>query len=242
MALSSCGTPTAHLYYKIIVEVDTPSGLKTGSAVREVKVMFNDGWINNMFQFGGRQTNASVRGEAVAVDIAPGKTLFALMNGASGDADYSAHVPEIARPDLFDHREFTSDGQHADESKIYPYMRESKVIAELWPSPPLSKWRGQGTVAYPTMPVHPMLVRFRDVRDPMTVEAVDPDHLDASFGAGVKLRRITVQITDDPVTSGIEKRLGWLPNLHGSYLDGGTTGDAQNNGMHGGYFSTELFK
>ncbi len=55
-----------------------------------------------------------------------------------------------------------------------------------------------------------MLVRFRNIRDPSSVETVDPDNLAKSFGAGVRLKRITVQITDDPVTSGIDKR---LPNM-----------------------------
>ena len=55
-----------------------------------------------------------------------------------------------------------------------------------------------------------MLVTFADRDDPTSVARVDPDDLAASFGEGVKLRRITVQLTDDPVTSGIEERLGWL--------------------------------
>ncbi len=42
---------------------------------------------------------------------------------------------------------------------------------------------------------------------------VDPDDFAASFGEGVSLKRITVQITDDPVTTGIEERLGWLGDL-----------------------------
>ena len=56
----------------------------------------------------------------------------------------------------------------------------------------------------------PMLVRFGDLNDPKSVERADPEHLDASFGPGVKLARATVQLTDEPVTMGIEKRLGWV--------------------------------
>ncbi|MDJ0979954.1 MAG: hypothetical protein QNI87_15620, partial [Erythrobacter sp.] len=41
-------------------------------------------------------------------------------------------------------------------------------------------------------------------------ERVDPDDLSASFGEGVELQRITVELTDEPVTTGIEERLGWL--------------------------------
>ncbi|HBM06154.1 MAG TPA: hypothetical protein DD369_11230, partial [Erythrobacter sp.] len=60
---------------------------------------------------------------------------------------------------------------------------------------------------------YPMLVTFGDLDDPASVERVDPDDLAATFGEGVRLKRITVQITDDPVTSGIEQRLGWLGNI-----------------------------
>jgi len=65
----------------------------------------------------------------------------------------------------------------------------------------------------------PLLVRFRDPNDPKTVERVDPNDLAASFGAGVKLTRATVEITDDPLTTGIEKRLPWLAGEHsGSWI------------------------
>lgn len=51
----------------------------------------------------------------------------------------------------------------------------------------------------------PMMVRFGDINDPKSVERVDPQAL------GVK--RILLETTGDDVTSGIEKRLGWLDAL-----------------------------
>ena len=56
----------------------------------------------------------------------------------------------------------------------------------------------------------PMMVRFGDINDPKTVEKVDPEVI------GVK--RIVVETTSDDVTTGIEKRLGWLEN-EGRTLD-----------------------
>jgi hypothetical protein len=55
-----------------------------------------------------------------------------------------------------------------------------------------------------------MLVRFRDPGDPATLEAVEPDALDRAFGPGVTLKAIKIQITDEPVTTGIKSRLNWL--------------------------------
>jgi hypothetical protein len=42
------------------------------------------------------------------------------------------------------------------------------------------------------------------------VELVDPLNIATSFGSGVTLTRASVEITDDPVTKGIETRLPWL--------------------------------
>jgi hypothetical protein len=58
----------------------------------------------------------------------------------------------------------------------------------------------------------PMLVRFRDLTDPTTVEQVDPNVLAKSFGPDIRLTKASVEITDDPVTKGIEVPLPWLAN------------------------------
>jgi hypothetical protein len=58
---------------------------------------------------------------------------------------------------------------------------------------------------------YPLLVTFTDITDPTTVKQVDPNILAATFGEGVSLKRITLEITDEPVTEGkIESVLGWL--------------------------------
>ncbi len=48
----------------------------------------------------------------------------------------------------------------------------------------------------------PLLVRFRDINDPKTVELVDPNDLEKTFGKGVKLVSATLEMTDEPVTTG----------------------------------------
>ena len=53
-----------------------------------------------------------------------------------------------------------------------------------------------------------MLVTFGDINDPKSVERIDP--------AAIGVRRIIVEVTDEPVTTGIEKRLGWLGSHRGS--------------------------
>ena len=57
---------------------------------------------------------------------------------------------------------------------------------------------------------YPLLVTFTDLTDPKTVQKVEPDNLEMIFGPGVSLKRITLEITDEPVTEGkIESVLGW---------------------------------
>ena len=67
----------------------------------------------------------------------------------------------------------------------------------------------------------PLLVTFTDIDDPASVLKVDPDNLAASFGPGVALKRITLEITDENVTKGkVETVLGWLDDYYGSKFDG----------------------
>lgn len=62
---------------------------------------------------------------------------------------------------------------------------------------------------------YPRLIRFRDPLDPMSVERIDPTSLADTFGAGYALKRITAQITDEPVTDIISKHLSWFAELDG---------------------------
>jgi hypothetical protein len=79
----------------------------------------------------------------------------------------------------------------------------------------------------------PLLVRFRDIDDPKSVEEVDPLDIGKSFGAGAELVRATIEIvpvgiwplnsfgiTGEPITTGIEKRLSWLPQYYNRKFDG----------------------
>jgi hypothetical protein len=51
--------------------------------------------------------------------------------------------------------------------------------------------------------LYPLFVTFDDVSEPKSVRLVDPADLAATFGAGYSLREITLQITREPVTSGV---------------------------------------
>jgi hypothetical protein len=184
--------------YRLTVEVDTPQGLRTGSSVIEVvSGMVDDGAV--VIGVGTR-----VRGEAVAVDLPGGKVLFALLskpNSAEGASEY-AHDALITK-------RWSGKDEYLADLNAMLRRRDTAVLPRHIPP------------AYPSAPPatsYPMLVTFGNIADPKTVAVVDPDNLAASFGRGVKLRRITVQMTDAAVTVGIEKRLGWFGSVHGALV------------------------
>lgn len=164
--LAGCNkTSSNSLRYKMTVEVETPQGLKSGFAVREMTLA-----TNNIM----RPANGRIKGEAVVVDLPGGQALFALLTGGDGDVDYAMQIG--GRAQVW--------GKSAGEPPAGP--------VELYPTAPKT------TGLQNTNPL-PMLVRFRDITDPKSVEAVDPEAI------GVK--RIMVETTSDDVTVGIGGRL-----------------------------------
>jgi hypothetical protein len=162
------------LRYQMTVEVATPEGVRTGSAVREVRYQGR-----SSFPFGESRPSAELTGEAVSVELPGGRMLFALLKSGRGEIDYAKLIPGRAE------------------------LAEAAGAVELWPSAPeVTALKGSDPL--------PLLVTFRDLGDPKSVERVDPADLAATWGAGYELRRIAIQRTGDPVTMGIERLLPWL--------------------------------
>lgn len=164
--------PTTYRY-KLTVEVETPEGLRTGSAVRQVS------WTKGMKITPEADTATMThKGEAAIVDLPGGRTLFALMSPDGQE------TPMLA---------FGSARQS---------RRSDRSIKIL--TPPAKPEPVYGKSGYPR------LVMFRDIKDPKTVEKVDPTNFAASFGAGYRLKRITAQIVDEPVARDLKNILPWI--------------------------------
>lgn len=210
--LTGCGVfgrdlPTYR--YRLTVEVDTPEGLKRGSSVIEVRTAV----AGSMKLPDANALAIRVTGEAVAVDLGKRGLLFALLR-REAIPQWAGGVMELVtqRP--------PHDPDEDDYVAWHAAMIANKGLHVI-PRNSLISPRGYGE----RMPTHrdppadyPMLVRFGDIADPTSVARVDPDDLAAPFGKGVKLRRITVELTDDFVTTGIEMRLKWLPNHRGQLI------------------------
>lgn len=208
--LAGCGLLGGNSYrFKMTVEVETPQGLRTGSSVYEVsaenKVAITPGMVDRGW---------SVKGEAVAVDMPDGQTLFALLKTNAKHNDMVG-LSMTALDPAFKNDIVESAARISSEDGI-------RSPAKVSPSD------------------YPLLVTFRDIRDPKSIERVDPANLASSFGNGVVLKRITVEVTDEDVTTGIETRLGWLADLKGGYLHGGFSSRGAPLGLSGLDFSTEL--
>lgn len=190
MALAACGQRSETYRYRMTVEVETPQGLRTGSSVIEVSLTQTgkDSWAPPE----ARGVNARILGEAVAVDLPDDRVLFALLRSEQNvdAAKWFAHWA-IRTPDF--------SGEYGSV-RTAEYMKEHRLSGVLPRTlPPAGH--------LPERSAYPMMVTFRDIDDPTSVALVDPDDLAATFGEGVRLRRITIEMTDDAVTTGIEKRL-----------------------------------
>jgi len=128
-----------------------------------------------------RSRHSDVKGEAVVVDLGKRGVLFALLS-KENDNDYGDRIAFQEFPQL--------GGMKPEAIKNYPNIK------------------AKNNLSFDKLP---MLIRFRDINDPKTVEKVDPDNLKKSFGKGVKLVSATIEITDDEVTTGkIKDLLPWF--------------------------------
>ncbi|MFC3311089.1 hypothetical protein [Blastomonas aquatica] len=190
LALPGCVELFPEKYrFRLTVEVDTPQGQRSGSSVYEV-------WANNKTALlpDEAKRDWGVRGEAVAVDLPNGQTVFALLktNAKHGDM---AGMSMTALDPAYRNDIVESAARIASGDGVRPQ-------AEV----------GQGD--------YPMLVTFRDLADPASVRAVSPAEFGSVFGPGYALRRITVRIADEEVTTGVERRLPWWSEYLQRHLDG----------------------
>lgn len=160
--------------YRMTVHVDTPAGPRSGSSVIEVAYAPSGPLSAAAFR-------QEIRGEAVAVDLPGGATLFALLSShedrESGAGHYAPWAYARALPYGYDWKEGVEILVRQTEPAVLP--------AEHVPT----------------------LIRFRNPRDARTIEVLDPSDLEASFGPGTRLDRVEIRITQDPVTSADRGRL-----------------------------------
>ncbi|MDD3020685.1 MAG: hypothetical protein PHX61_06860 [Alphaproteobacteria bacterium] len=211
--------------YKTTVTVDTPEGEKSGSAVREVNVTIKACPVH-ICEKGYLPGKVSTKGEAVAVDLGQRGMLFSI-------------IPTDSYLIVFNIFPGPHGGLTPEGAEYYSQLKNAK--AEM------------GHNGY-IMGQIPTMVTFEDINDPKTVQLAysvaaisvpnqaawdfkTTDNLEKLFGKGVHLKNVTVEMTDEPVTWGIEKILQWLGKVKMSYLNGKhINGPKLYDQLHGGNF------
>ncbi|WP_395331957.1 hypothetical protein WBP06_03685 [Novosphingobium sp. BL-8H] len=178
----SCSPFGRSYRYRMTIEVETLEGLRTGAAVREIT------YQEALKLADSSGAHVTQQGEAVAVDLPGGRTMFALL-----ESD-----PYITMQTAFG----------ADSRAILDSAQADMRLAVVKPYPPTIGTDPRAPSNY--YHGYPQLVTFEDIKNPSTVKMVDPGHLEKTFGRGVKLRRITVRMTKEAITQEIVKRLPWL--------------------------------
>lgn len=182
--------------YKLTVVVETPEGIKTGYSVREVT---NSASRIKFIDLPEATNPARGTGEAVVIDLGERGKLFALLSGYMRGPD---HYKTIL------YKAFGGGTSFGGIRALNRVPIGQKVVLEVGD--------------------YPVLVAFKDISDPKTVTPVlemvnvakgyplnyqiKKDHSEELFGAGVRIKEITIEMVNDSRTQGnIQKYLG---NLH----------------------------
>lgn len=209
--IGSCAESFPSYRYRLTVIVDTPEGSRQGSTIIEVRT--------HTEPLPGPSIHRDAVGEAAVIDLGKRGLLFALPRGDSF-YNWAGEVYATLAPQ-------PPNGLSVSEVAAYSvqaaqHSRDPILLPRYFPGDrelPLSGY--------------PLLVRFRNPSDYRTLERVNPDNLADSFGVGVKLRKMTVQITREKPERRVIRYLPWLPEIKGpfdkDYMKVRPYGEFQNN-------------
>lgn len=182
--------------YKLTLAVNAQNGVKRGSTVGEVTYQ--------KVSIPARGVTFKLIGEALYLDLGPGaRPLIALLGSHLHQKD--ENVPHWVR----DAGPGVGLMRH-----IYGLTPSPDYIDDI---PRIAQMRGSRQISSADLPD---LVTFTDVNDPKSVVEVNPNDLEATLGQKVSWNEITFESTDEPITTGIEAKLPWLPAYRDKMLDG----------------------
>ncbi|HEY8064409.1 MAG TPA: hypothetical protein VIF40_06725 [Methylosinus sp.] len=175
--------PSDSFRYRLILTAEVDGRLVSGTSV--VQIDYRELSLYWLLPDDpGGPVKAKARGEALVLDLGAHGLLFATL-------DLCRHYPRYVVLDVV---------LCAWNGRPARSMNDLQAVRDL---PPVE------------LPFErlPMLVRFRDIADPETVERVEPEDLPAKFGPGVRLVGAKIEMTTDPVTQGITMILPWLARM-----------------------------
>lgn len=207
-------TPSVSLRYRLTVKVDVNGVAHTGSGVVEVTYQTFRDWVITSVPFDwASRFRGSVKGYAITVNLGDRGLLFVVNKD-------SLIIASSGRPSLM-------GGPALDELPFYAYR--SIFPRDVRPYPtngPLSEVMDRAHMIRDAKKEPralaakdlPMMVRFTDINNPNSGEEVDPRDLAATVGPGVRLERVTFELTRDPVTPMPSIWPAWLKAQSDAFL------------------------
>ena len=181
--------------YKMTVEIETPEGIKTGSAVREVTEIFIPTY-NKDPRDPKYSVGQTMKGEAVVVDLGKRGIVFSLLKGPLLGVDYGATIPFYV---------FSGPPGRTVEGAEYYSQLKAKTVLD------------------PTH--YPMFITFTDMNDPKTIVSIlefkpnttyprqysiEKNEFEKYFGKDVSLKSVIIEMTNEPVLSKIGGFIPWF--------------------------------
>jgi hypothetical protein len=175
-----------HVRYRLTVEVQDGDQIKSGSSVIDASYTVEPDWSPS----GPHVHDPGVVGYAPTVDLGEKGMLFLTFD--------KTRTPFYER----ERRKQVPCGfgvigclPFAAYNKSGVWNNSSEMKAVLYE---LLRQSGPRDVPFAILP---KLARFRDINAPLSLTPVSPNDLAASFGPGVQLKRVILELTDDPVRS-----------------------------------------
>jgi hypothetical protein len=176
-----------HVRYRLTVEVQDGDQVKTGSSVVEALYDIQPHW-----SWSGPGNYTRVIGHAPTVDLGDKGLLFLTFSNATrtpAEINEQNTYVFCAANDMYC-LPFEAYGDRGTSVTAHYDDRKAPLEALLRKS-------GPRDVPFAVLP---KLARFRSGDDPRLLIHVSPSNLAATFGPGVKLKRVVLQLTDDPIT------------------------------------------
>ena len=167
------------------VEVNTPTGIKMGSSL--MKFTYKRPSFPGFFPSYLNNVRRGLQGEAIAVEVSPGRYLFALLGEGGYYTEPDAWLGAVFYPPVI------SVNRDAGYKR---WIGELKRTKTAFPVPERA---------------YPPFVVFSDMNDFTSIQVLEPDDIAAFFGSGTSIKSLTIETTSGaPVFGKVEKLLPWL--------------------------------